>query len=141
MKALAIALILAALPVAAERPLKWSVSVGSSGGYTGGGRTSIIRSSGDIITEKWDTAAAPHDTQVTGYVNQEELDLIERLLADPNLHKAQVSKPGSMSRFLQVNYGEIKKTFTVEVGEPFPEPVERLSREVSRALSAAKQEE
>lgn len=141
MKALAIALILAALPVAAERPLKWSVSIGSSGGVTGGGRTSIIRSSGDIITEKWDTAAAPHDSQVTGYVNQEELDLIERMVADPNLHKVQVSKPGNMSRFLQVNYGEIKKTFTVEVNQPFPEPVERLSREISRALSAAKQEE
>ncbi|MBX3171370.1 MAG: hypothetical protein KF760_28430 [Candidatus Eremiobacteraeota bacterium] len=141
MKALALALILAALPVAAERPLKWSVSVGSSGGFTGGGRTSIIRSSGDIITEKWETATAPHDSQVTGYVNQEELDLIERLLADPNLHKAQASKPGNMSRFLQFHYGEIKKTFTVEVSEPFPEPVERLSREISRALSAAKQEE
>lgn len=141
MKSVVIALILAALPVAAERPLKWSVSLGSSGGYTGGGRLSIIRSSGDIVSEKWATATSPHESEVTGYVNQEELELLERMVADPNLHKAQVSKPGNMSRVLQINYGEIKKTFTVEVNEPFPEPVEKLSREVSRALSAAKQEE
>ena len=141
MKSLVIALILAALPVAAERPLKWSVSLGSSGGYTGGGKMSIIRSSGDIISEKWATATSAHESEVTGFINQDELDLIERMVADPNLHKAQVSKPGNMSRTLQIHYGEIKKTFTVEVNEPFPEPVERLSREISRALSAAKQEE
>ena len=141
MKSILLGLLLAVTPVAAERPLKWSVSLGSSGGVTGGGRTSVIRSSGDIISEKWATAGAPHESEVTGYVNQEELDVIERLIADPNLHKAQVSKPGNMSRVLQVNYGEIKKTFTVAADEQFPEPVERLSREVSRALSAAKQEE
>jgi hypothetical protein len=141
MKAFVLALALAILPAAAETPLKWSVSIGSSGGVTGGGRSSIIRSSGDIITEKWATANAPRDSQVTGYVNQEELDLLEKMLADPNLAKTQISKPGNMSRFLQVNYGELKRTFTVEMNQTFPEPVERLSREVSRALSAAKQEE
>lgn len=113
MKSLVLALILAALPVSAERPLKWSVSLGSSGGFTGGGKMSIIRSSGDIVSEKWATATATHESEVTGYVNQEELDLIERMVADPNLHKAQVSKPGNMSRTLQINYGEIKKTFKI----------------------------
>ncbi|MFN8607282.1 MAG: hypothetical protein U0931_07110 [Vulcanimicrobiota bacterium] len=141
MKSYILALLLAAGPLAAEPPLKWSVSLGNSGGVAGGGHTSIIRSSGDIVSEKWANAGAPHQSEVTGYVNQEELELIERLLADPNLHKAQVSKPGNMSKTLQVNYGEIKKTFTVGADESFPEPVERLSREVSRALSAAKQEE
>lgn len=141
MKSLLLAIILAAVPAAAESPLKWSVSVGSSGGVTGGGHTSIIRSSGDIISEKWSTASAPHESEVTGYVNQEELELIERMLADPNLQKVQVSKPGNMSRVLQVNYGDFKRTFTIGVSEVFPEPVERLSREISRALSAAKQED
>ena len=141
MKSLLLALALAALPAYAEAPLKWSVTLGSSGGTTGGGRSSIIRSSGDIITEKWPTANAPHQSEVTGYVNQEELDLLEKMVADPNLHKVNVSKPGNMSRFVQINYGLIKKTYTVEVNESFPEPVERLSRELARALSAAKQED
>ena len=141
MKPLLLAMILAAIPVAAESPLKWSVSVGSSGGVTGGGHTSIIRSSGDIVSEKWSTASTPRESEVTGYVNQEELELIERMLADPNLQKVQVSKPGNMSRTLQVNYGDFKRTFTIDVSEPFPEPVERLSREIARALSAAKQED
>ncbi|MBN9414866.1 hypothetical protein ABS71_14055 [bacterium SCN 62-11] len=141
MKSLLLALALAALPAYAEAPLKWSVTLGSSGGTTGGGRSSIIRSSGDIVTEKWATANAPHDSEVTGYVNQEELDLLEKMVADPNLHKTNVSKPGNMSRFVQINYGVIKKTYTVEMNESFPEPVERLSREIARALSAAKQED
>lgn len=141
MKSFLIALLLSVAPVAAELPLKWSVSLGRAGGITGGGHTSIIRSNGDIVSEKWASAGAPHQAEVTGYVNQEELELIQRMLADPNLHKAQVSKPGNMSKILQVNYGEIKKTFTVGVDEAFPEPVERLSRELSRALTAAKQEE
>ena len=137
MRALFIALLLA-LSAWAE-PVKWSVSVGTSGGVTGGGSGKIIQSSGDILMEEWAAAGQAPVREVTGYVNREELDILERMLADPQLHKAQVSKPGSMSRFLKFTYGEIKKTFTVDEAATFPEPVERLCKEVTRALSAAKQ--
>ena len=137
MRALFIALLLALAGWA--EPVKWSVSVGTSGGATGGGSGKMIQSSGDILMEEWTAPGQAPVREVTGYVNREELDILERMLADPQLHKAQVSKPGNMSRFLKFTYGEIKKTFTVDEAATFPEPVERLCKEVNRALSAAKQ--
>lgn len=111
--------------------------MGTSDGAAG--RCNVIQSSGDILVEEWAAAGQAPKSEVTGYVNKEELDILERMLADPQLHKANVSKPGTSSRFLKFTYGEIKKTFTIAEDANFPEPVERLSKEVYRALSAAKQ--
>lgn len=135
-------MILAALAasamVAAESP-EWSVCVESSGGVTGGGKAQLIRSNGDIITETWPSAAGNHTREVTGYVNRDQLEILERMLKDPQLVKQQVSKKSNENRVLRFTYGEVKKTYTVPSGARFPELVERLSNEVERALRAAKQ--
>jgi hypothetical protein len=137
MRALFIALLLAL--TGWTEPVKWSITYGTSGGVTGGGRAHAIQSSGDILLEEWAATGQTPSREVTGYVNREELDILERMLADPQLHKAQASKPTNHNRFLKFTYGDIKKSFTVGSEAVFPEPVERLSKEVARALSAAKQ--
>lgn len=136
MRALLIALCMVA-SVWAES-VKWSITVGTSG-ESSGGRFNMIQSSGDIWLEEWSAPGQTPTREVTGYINREELEILERLLADPLLHKALVSKPEAKSRILKFTYGEIKKTFTVGSEANFPEPVQRLFQEVTRALSAAKQ--
>lgn len=136
MKACIIGLLLTLACVA--EPLKWSISMGTSNGTAG--RCKVIQSSGDILVEEWAVAGQAPKTEVTGYVNREELDILERMLADPQLHKASLPKPAGETRFLKFTYGEIKKTFIISGDDAkFPEPVEALSKEVARALSAAKQ--
>jgi len=115
-----------ALGAWSENP-KWSVTVGTTEGAR-----SVIQSSGDIYTEVPGTS----QREVTGYVNREELEILGRMLADPQLHKTAPSKPTAQDRFLTFTYGEIKKTFALKQSSDL---VERLSKEVDRALSAAKQ--
>ena len=120
-------------------PVKWSISVGTLGEATEPVHSLVIQSSGDILTEEVAPGQQP-SREVTGYVNREELDILGRMLADPQLQKAQVSKSAAQTRFLTFTYGELKRTFKVGSETSFPEPVGRLSREVERALSAAKQD-
>lgn len=128
MKNLVFLLLLMTTTVMAQ-PLTWSVTLANEG------QAKVIHSSGDVMSEEW---PAPSQREVTGFVNQEQLQVLETLLADPGLDDLTPLPPGKASRVLSYTYGDKKKTFGVNNGSRFPEKVERICSEVERALRSVK---
>ena len=135
MKKLFLALCLSLIAGAETNP--WNVTLSQIEGQTGSAR--CICSSGDILTLQWEQSAGPVQREVTGFVNQEQLDMLEVLLRDPKLEEAQSAGKGEALREIKVHYGKLQRTFRVAENVKFPEPIERLAIEIERALRAAKQ--
>lgn len=112
---------------------KWEVSLGTREG--GQGEAYTVSSSGDI----WRENLGAKTREVTGVVNQDYLQALQMLLADPELAEQYAQKSAPKTRFLKYTYGDVQKTFVVEADGRFPERVSRIEAEVERALRAAKQ--
>ncbi len=128
MKNLVLFLLLLTTSVVAQ-PLTWSVTLANEG------QAKVIHSSGDVMSEEW---PAPTNREVTGFVNQEQLQVLETLLADPGLDELTPLPPGNSSRILSYTFGDKKKTFGANNGSRFPEKIERICSEVERALRSVK---
>lgn len=127
--------LLFSLSLAAESA-PWNVTLGDIQGPAG--TAYCICSSGDILSLQWTQANGPVQREVTGFVNQEQLDILERMMMDPKLVELQSVGRGEQLREVKVHYGKLQKTFRVAQKSLFPEPIERLAKELERALRAAK---
>lgn len=112
---------------------KWEVSLGTR--EAGAGEAYTVSSTGDI----WREDLASKTREVTGFVNQDYLQALQVLLADPELAEQTAQKSAPKTRFLKYTYGDVQKIFVVDAEGRFPERVGRVEAEVERALRSAKQ--
>lgn len=117
--------------------LLWSVSLGTRQAE-GLSQARRIQSSGDVYKEEWRQDSAAKEQEVIGFVNQDQLQALEVLLKDPALDEIPNSASSREGRFLSLNYGSRKRTFSAKEGEKFPAIVERLYVETERALRSVK---
>lgn len=132
MKSLLLFLLLAWVPVSADRP-SWQASAGGSGGRAGAGSSVTVFSDGRVVHTSWDKAGAPREERLVRTLGNKEVLALEKLLNDPALARMQQQTNGNMTAFLTYQSGKLARHYSWSYGETVPSALERAHEAVQRA--------
>jgi hypothetical protein len=124
--------------VTTDLPDGWMVTVGSQGGFTGGGSGYQIRANGRV--RRWTQLTPQDDIETTriGSASDESLRELYTAMTAPELRDLQLSQTGNMTAFLDWTMDEDARHYSWPEGPQPPAPVVR-AREA--AMAAGKEAE
>ena len=116
----------------------WQVSLGSSGGFTGGGTSLTVLSDGRVIRGKWSEAMSPRKDQLVRTMSAKEVQALKKVLRDPALVKLKLDEHANMTTFLNYQEGKVKRHYSWSMGKNPPTQLQRAYQAVESAGTARK---
>jgi len=118
-------------------PSGWTVTIGESGGFTGGGGGYEIRADGRV--RSW-TRLTPHDdieTQRIGKASDQSIERLYAAMTSSELRDLQLSEAGNMTAFLNWTLGDETRHYFWPEGTQLPGPVARAQDAAMAAVEEA----
>lgn len=106
----------------------WSVTVGSGGGFTGGGVRYIINSDGQLFRLR----TIPTDSTFLRQLDTKELKSVKKMLDDADLKKNAPQQPGNMTYFIHYQPDK-EQTYSAVWGDhrkTTPEQLKKLYKDL-----------
>lgn len=94
----------------------WTCTVGSAGGFTGGGNGYEILSTGQILTWEQITPQHPLEKKLIGQASPEQLEQLSVALHAPGLRSIEFRQSGNMTSFLEIEWQHNNQRWSWPVG-------------------------
>lgn len=107
-----------------DLPDAWMVTVGSQGGFAGGGSGYQIRANGRVRSWRRLTPRDDIETQRIGTASEESLRQLYAAMTSPELREIELSKTGNMTAFLDWAQENEVRRYTWPEGSTPPPPVQ-----------------
>jgi hypothetical protein len=115
----------------------WQVSLGTSGGVTGGGGQTVVYSDGKVESQKWDNTLIPTSEPI-GNADLEMVKALGELMSKTELVTLEHKNYSNMSTSLTWEYGKESRTYVWEAGSAnLPESLQTAIDMFERAVDSA----
>jgi hypothetical protein len=119
-------------------PSGWTVTIGSSGGFTGGGSGYQIRAGGRVRSWRRLTPKEDIETQRIGRASDQSIQLLYAAMTSSALRDLQLSQTGNMTAFLDWTSGDETRHYSWPEGTQASAPVARAREAAMAAVEDAR---